>query len=127
MFRARQLPGLPTAAGSLVIFAAVTIGTIVGLTSHPHRGFQIRNQSLRGLWGNTITAATLIVIARPRAVRRDLIVASSTRAGFHGQCRVSGGDAGLTLGSPQNLYGGRVNLYAASTPGRETGVLTRPL
>jgi hypothetical protein len=61
--------------------AHVLLSLVLGLPSHPHSGFQIRGQSLGGLWGGTITAATLIVIARPRAVRRDLITASCTRSG----------------------------------------------
>jgi nickel/cobalt exporter len=48
--------------GSLVIFAAVTIGTIVGLTlTAATGGYQIRGQWLER-WGNTITATTLIAI-----------------------------------------------------------------
>ena len=45
-----------------MIFAAVTIGTIVGLTlTAAAGGYQIRGQWLER-WGNTITAATLIAI-----------------------------------------------------------------
>ena len=62
VFLAATTAGVATAVGSLVIFAAVTIGTIVGLTLTAARGgYQIRGQWLEQ-WGNTITAATLIVI-----------------------------------------------------------------
>jgi nickel/cobalt exporter len=62
VFLAATTAGVATAVGSLVIFAAVTIGTIVGLTLTAARGgYQIRGQWLER-WGNTITAATLIVI-----------------------------------------------------------------
>jgi putative Mn2+ efflux pump MntP len=46
----------------VVIFAAVTIGTIVGLTLTAARGgYQIRGQWLER-WGNAITALVLILI-----------------------------------------------------------------
>ena len=62
VFLAATTAGVATAVGSIVIFAAVTIGTIVGLTLTAAKGgYQIRGQSLER-WGNTITAATLIVI-----------------------------------------------------------------
>jgi nickel/cobalt transporter (NicO) family protein len=62
VFLAATTAGVATAVGSLVIFAAVTIGTIVGLTLTAAKGgYQIRGQWLER-WGNTITAATLIVI-----------------------------------------------------------------
>jgi nickel/cobalt exporter len=62
VFLAAATAGVATAIGSLVMFAAVTIGTIVGLTLTAARGgYQIRGQWLEQ-WGNTITAATLIVI-----------------------------------------------------------------
>jgi putative Mn2+ efflux pump MntP len=51
-----------TAIGSLVIFAAVTIGTIVGLTLAAARGgYEVRGQWLER-WGNLITALVLVVI-----------------------------------------------------------------
>ena len=62
VFLAATAAGVATAVGSLVIFAAVTIGTIVGLTlTAATGGYQIRGQWLER-WGNTITAATLIAI-----------------------------------------------------------------
>ncbi len=62
VFLAATAAGVATAVGSLVIFAAVTIGTIVGLTlTAATGGYQIQGQWLER-WGNTITAATLIVI-----------------------------------------------------------------
>jgi nickel/cobalt exporter len=62
VFLAATTAGVATAVGSIVIFAAVTIGTIVGLTLTAAKGgYQIRGQWLER-WGNTITAATLIVI-----------------------------------------------------------------
>jgi len=62
VFLAATTAGLATAVGSLVIFSAVTIGTIVGLTLAAARGgYQVRGEWLER-WGNTITAATLIVI-----------------------------------------------------------------
>jgi hypothetical protein len=54
--------GVGTAIGSLVVFGAVTIATIVGLTLGAARGgYQIRGQWL-DRWGNTITAITLVVV-----------------------------------------------------------------
>ena len=62
VFLAATAAGVATAVGSLVIFAAVTIGTIVGLTlTAASGGYQIRGQWLER-WGNTITAGTLIAI-----------------------------------------------------------------
>ena len=62
VFLAATTAGLATAVGSLVIFAAITIGTIVGLTLTAAKGgYQIRGQWLER-WGNSITAAVLIVI-----------------------------------------------------------------
>lgn len=62
VFLAATTAGVATAVGSLVIFAAVTIGTIVGLTLAATRGgYEIRGQWLE-LWGNTFTALVLIVI-----------------------------------------------------------------
>ena len=62
VFLAASAAGVATAIGSLVIFAAVTIGTIVGLTLVATRGgYQIRGQWLER-WGNAITAVVLVVI-----------------------------------------------------------------
>ena len=62
VFLAATTVGVATAIGSLVIFAAVTIGTIVGLTLTAARGgYQIRGQWL-DRWGNALTAAVLLVI-----------------------------------------------------------------
>ena len=53
---------MPTAIGSLAIFASVTIGTIVGLTLAATKGgYQVQGQWL-DRWGNGITAAVLVVI-----------------------------------------------------------------
>ncbi len=62
VFLAAATAGVATAIGSLVIFATVTIGTIVGLTLAATRGgYQIRGQWLER-WGNVFTAAVLVVI-----------------------------------------------------------------
>jgi hypothetical protein len=62
VFLAAATAGVATAIGSLVIFAAVTIGTIVGLTLAAARGsYQIRGQWL-DRWGNAVTALVLVVI-----------------------------------------------------------------
>jgi cadmium resistance protein CadD (predicted permease) len=62
VFLAATTAGVATAVGSLVIFAAVTILTIVTLTLAAARGgYQIRGQWLER-WGNAITALVLIVI-----------------------------------------------------------------
>jgi nickel/cobalt transporter (NicO) family protein len=62
VFLAATTAGVATAVGSLVVFAAVTIGTIVGLTLTAARGgYQIRGQWLER-WGNVFTAAVLVVI-----------------------------------------------------------------
>lgn len=62
VFLAAAAVGAGTAAGSLVIFAAVTIGTIVGLTLAAARGgYQIQGDWLER-WGNAFTAAVLMVI-----------------------------------------------------------------
>ncbi len=62
VFLAATAAGLATAVGSLVIFAAVTIGTIVGLTLLAcFGGYQVRGQWL-DRWGNVFTALVLIVI-----------------------------------------------------------------
>jgi len=62
VFLAATSVGVGTAIGSLVVFGAVTIATIVGLTLGAARGgYQIRGQWL-DRWGNTITAVTLVVV-----------------------------------------------------------------
>jgi nickel/cobalt exporter len=62
IFLAATTAGVATAVGSLVVFAAVTIGTIVGLTLTAARGgYQIRGQWLER-WGNVFTALVLVVI-----------------------------------------------------------------
>jgi nickel/cobalt exporter len=62
VFLAATTAGVATAVGSLVIFAAVTIGTIVGLTLAATRGgYEIRGQWLE-LWGNMFTALVLVLI-----------------------------------------------------------------
>ena len=62
VFLAAATVGVATAVGSLAIFAAVTIGTIVGLTLAAARGgYEIRGAWLER-WGNAVTALVLIVI-----------------------------------------------------------------
>jgi len=62
VFLAATTAGVATAIGSLVIFAAVTIGTIVGLTLTATRGgYEIHGQWLEQ-WGNAFTALVLIII-----------------------------------------------------------------
>jgi hypothetical protein len=62
VFLAATAAGVATAIGSLVIFAAVTIGTIVGLTVAATRGgYQIQGEWLER-WGNVFTAAVLVII-----------------------------------------------------------------
>jgi nickel/cobalt exporter len=62
VFLSAAAVGVVTAIGSLVIFAAVTIGTIVGLTLTATKGgYQIRGQWL-DRWGNAITAIVLLLI-----------------------------------------------------------------
>jgi threonine/homoserine/homoserine lactone efflux protein len=62
VFLAASAVGVATAIGSLAIFAAVTIGTIVGLTLAAARGgYQIEGQWLER-WGNVFTALVLVVI-----------------------------------------------------------------
>jgi nickel/cobalt exporter len=62
VFLASATAGAATAVGSLVIFAAVTIGTIMGLTlAACFGGYQIQGQWLER-WGNAFTALTLIAI-----------------------------------------------------------------
>jgi nickel/cobalt exporter len=62
VFLAATTAGVLTAIGSVLIFAAVTIGTIVGLTLAAAKGgYQIRGQWL-DRWGNAFTAAVLVAI-----------------------------------------------------------------
>ncbi len=62
VFLAATTAGVLTAVGSVLVFAAVTIGTIVGLTLVAAKGgYQIRGQWL-DRWGNTFTAAVLVAI-----------------------------------------------------------------
>ena len=62
VFLAATTAGAGSAIGSLVIFAAVTIATIVTLTLVAARGgYQIRGQWL-DRWGNALTAIVLVVI-----------------------------------------------------------------
>jgi hypothetical protein len=62
VFLAATTAGPVAAVGSLIVFAAVTIATIVGLTLLAAAGgYQIRERWL-DRWGNLITAATLVSI-----------------------------------------------------------------
>ncbi|MFL5862766.1 MAG: hypothetical protein ACJ780_18635 [Solirubrobacteraceae bacterium] len=62
VFLAATTAGVATAVGSVVIFGAVTIGTIVGLTLGAAKGgYQLRGEWL-DRWGNAVTACVLIVI-----------------------------------------------------------------
>ena len=54
--------GVATAIGSVLIFGAVTIGTIVGLTlGAAAGGYQIKGDWL-DRWGNAVTAGVLVII-----------------------------------------------------------------
>jgi hypothetical protein len=62
VFLAATTAGLATAIGSVVVFAAATIGTIVGLTLGAARGgYHVRGEWLER-WGNVFTAAVLAII-----------------------------------------------------------------
>ncbi|HET9720755.1 MAG TPA: hypothetical protein VFP55_11805, partial [Solirubrobacteraceae bacterium] len=62
VFLAAATSGVATAVGSLLVFAAVTIGTIVGLTlAAAAGGYEIKGEWLER-WGNVLTAGVLIVI-----------------------------------------------------------------
>jgi nickel/cobalt transporter (NicO) family protein len=62
VFLAATTAGVVTAVGSVVIFAAVTIGTIMGLTLAAARGgYQIKGDWLER-WGNLVTAGVLAAI-----------------------------------------------------------------
>jgi nickel/cobalt exporter len=62
VFLAATTAGIGIAIGSLLIFAAVTIGTIVGLTVAATRGgYQLQGEWLEQ-WGNAFTALVLVII-----------------------------------------------------------------
>jgi nickel/cobalt exporter len=62
VFLAATTAGVASAVSSLAVFAAVTIGTIVGLTLVAARGgYELRGQWLER-WGNAFTALVLVVI-----------------------------------------------------------------
>ena len=62
VFLAAAAVGVATAIGSLAVFAAVTIGTIVGLTVGATRaGYELRGQWLER-WANVLTALVLLAI-----------------------------------------------------------------
>jgi hypothetical protein len=62
VFLAAATAGVATAIGSVIIFGAVTIGTIVGLTLGAAKGgYQIKGEWL-DRWGNAVTAGVLVVI-----------------------------------------------------------------
>jgi nickel/cobalt transporter (NicO) family protein len=62
VFLAATTAGVATAIGSVAIFAAVTIGTIVGLTlAAATGGYQLKGEWLER-WGNTLTAVVLLLI-----------------------------------------------------------------
>jgi hypothetical protein len=62
VFLAATAAGAFTAAGTLIVFSAVTVGTIVGLTLLAcFGGYQVRGQWLER-WGNVVTATVLVVI-----------------------------------------------------------------
>ncbi len=62
VFLAATTAGAGAAIGSVIVFGAVTVGTIVGLTLFATAGgYQVRGQWLER-WGNLITAGVLIAI-----------------------------------------------------------------
>ena len=62
VFLAATTAGVATAVGSVVVFAAVTIGTIMGLTLAAARGgYRVKGDWLER-WGNLVTAAVLAAI-----------------------------------------------------------------
>jgi nickel/cobalt transporter (NicO) family protein len=62
VFLAATTAGIGIAIGSLLIFAAVTIGTIVGLTVAATRGgYELKGNWLEQ-WGNAFTALVLVII-----------------------------------------------------------------
>jgi nickel/cobalt transporter (NicO) family protein len=62
VFLAAAAVGTATAVGSLVIFAAVTVGTIVALTLVAARGGDAIRAQWLDRWGHALTALVLIVI-----------------------------------------------------------------
>jgi threonine/homoserine/homoserine lactone efflux protein len=62
VFLAAATAGAGTAVGALVAFAAVTIGTIVGLTLFATAGGYRLEAGWLDRWGNLFTAAVLIAI-----------------------------------------------------------------
>ena len=62
VFLAATAAGVFAAVGSLIVFSAVTIGTIVGLTLFAcFGGYQVQGQWL-ARWGNMFTACVLVAI-----------------------------------------------------------------
>jgi hypothetical protein len=62
VFLAATTVGAATAVSSVIVFGAVTIGTIVGLTVAAAKGgYQVKGEWL-DRWGNAVTAAVLVVI-----------------------------------------------------------------
>jgi ABC-type nickel/cobalt efflux system permease component RcnA len=62
IFLAATAAGVSAAVGALVVFSAVTIGTIVGLTLFAcFGGYQLQGQWL-DRWGNLFTACVLVAI-----------------------------------------------------------------
>ncbi len=62
VFLAAATVGAATAMASLVVFAVVTVGTIVGLTLVAARGgYEVRGRWLER-WGNGLTALVLVLI-----------------------------------------------------------------
>ena len=62
VFLAATTAGAGAAIGSVVVFGAVTIATIVGLTLFATAGgYQIRGEWLER-WGNVLTAVVLLAI-----------------------------------------------------------------
>jgi nickel/cobalt transporter (NicO) family protein len=62
VFLAATTAGIGIAVGSLLIFAAVTIGTIVGLTVGATRGgYELKGNWLER-WGNAFTALVLVIV-----------------------------------------------------------------
>jgi len=62
VFLAATTAGAGTAVGALIVFSAVTIGTIAGLTLFAcFGGYQVESRWL-DRWGNTLTAIVLIAI-----------------------------------------------------------------
>jgi nickel/cobalt exporter len=62
VFLAATTAGIGVAIGSLIIFAAVTVGTIVGLTLAATRGSYEIGGAWLERWGNAFTAVVLVVI-----------------------------------------------------------------